>query len=547
MERGEDLQNGLVGVGGNSELGEKALGIGAQDDEAEWETVKPISSNRSKGKQTKEVEEVVLFSRFDSLLENEDQDGGEEVAESREGEEVLEKEVEKEEVSVQNLLLSSKEKSRKAGEKGVVRISLSRESKSSHKFVQQAVKPSTQTSPGNSSVRVTPVFKSSQLITVLVKLQGMDEEFLCSFVYGSNLLEERKMLWEDLCSHFDSPIYRRLRWMILGDYNEILSREEHGHSTTNSINSSGMMDFQNLVRDGVLCDLGYHGPLYTWCNKRTDGLVCKKLDRLLDLNLSNPSENAQKEENDAFHRWEASANIEERYLYQKSKLTWMNVGDKNTKIYHRAVQVRAAKNGIRELQAEDGTISTGSQTIKDLAVNHFNQFLNHVLEEIREIHLSEICDLMEFRCTLEDQRSLTHEVTEAEIKGVLFAMATNKSPGPDGFTVEFFKDAWSVIRKDLVVRIQSFFTKGFLPKELVSGYHLDSISSRCALKIDVSKAFDSVHWKFLLTILEALNFPMEFVHWVHLCITTASFQSKLMIKLRIKGDFDFIPSVLDYS
>ena len=27
--------------------------------------------------------------------------------------------------------------------------------------------------------------------------------------------------------------------------------------------------------------MGYQGPRYTWCNKREDGLISKKLDRVL--------------------------------------------------------------------------------------------------------------------------------------------------------------------------------------------------------------------------------------------------------------------------
>ena len=62
-----------------------------------------------------------------------------------------------------------------------------------------------------------------------------------------------------------------------------------------------------------------------------------------------------------------------------------------------------------------------------------------------------------------------------------------------------------------------------LATELVKDYHKDSISSRCAMKIDISKAFDYVQWGFLLNTLEALNFPEKFRHWIKLCITTATF------------------------
>lgn len=47
-------------------------------------------------------------------------------------------------------------------------------------------------------------------------------------------------------------------------------------------------------------------------------------------------------------------------------------------------------------------------------------------------------------------------------------MSNDKSPGPDGYTSEFFKDAWEIIRRDVTVAVQSFFLKGFLPKGLNS-------------------------------------------------------------------------------
>lgn len=62
-----------------------------------------------------------------------------------------------------------------------------------------------------------------------------------------------------------------------------------------------------------------------------------------------------------------------------------------------------------------------------------------------------------------------------------------------------------------------------LASELVKSYHKDSVSERCAVKIDVSKAFDSVQWSFILTVLEALNFPEKFIVWIKKCIELASF------------------------
>lgn len=62
-----------------------------------------------------------------------------------------------------------------------------------------------------------------------------------------------------------------------------------------------------------------------------------------------------------------------------------------------------------------------------------------------------------------------------------------------------------------------------LATELVKDYHKDAISPRCAIQIDISKAFDSVQWSFLINTLKAMGLPERFIHWISLCITTPSF------------------------
>lgn len=59
-----------------------------------------------------------------------------------------------------------------------------------------------------------------------------------------------------------------------------------------------------------------------------------------------------------------------------------------------------------------------------------------------------------------------------------------------------------------------------LASELVKDYHKDDVSPRCVMKIDISKAFDSVQWDFVLQILEALGVPGKFIRWNKLCITS---------------------------
>ena len=62
-----------------------------------------------------------------------------------------------------------------------------------------------------------------------------------------------------------------------------------------------------------------------------------------------------------------------------------------------------------------------------------------------------------------------------------------------------------------------------LASELVSGYHRSETEAKCAIKFDISNAFDTVKWSSITSVLLAEGLPPQFVNWIRLCITTAAF------------------------
>lgn len=56
-----------------------------------------------------------------------------------------------------------------------------------------------------------------------------------------------------------------------------------------------------------------------------------------------------------------------------------------------------------------------------------------------------------------------------------------------------------------------------------------------ALKIDISKAYDRVDWKFLKAILVAMNFSSRWVRWILECVTTI--QYTILVNGRITQSF----------
>lgn len=87
-----------------------------------------------------------------------------------------------------------------------------------------------------------------------------------------------------------------------------------------------------------------------------------------------------------------------------------------------------------------------------------------------------------------------------------------------------------VLMPEAIEPNQSAFVKGrlllesvLLASELVNGYHKSSTTPRCAIKFDISKAFDTVKWSFITSVLKAMNLPDQFIRWILVCISTASF------------------------
>jgi ribonuclease HI len=96
--------------------------------------------------------------------------------------------------------------------------------------------------------------------------------------------------------------------------------------------------------------------------------------------------------------------------------------------------------------------------IQEAAVNHFRNLLSAERngdEEDETEFLSAIPNLV----SVEDNVSLMSPVTEEEITNIVWSMDPDKAPGPDGFSIHFYRICWEIIKFDLFRMIRGVFRK----------------------------------------------------------------------------------------
>ncbi|GJR80040.1 putative ribonuclease H-like domain-containing protein [Tanacetum coccineum] len=278
--------------------------------------------------------------------------------------------------------------------------------------------------------------------------------------------------------------------------------------------------------------------------------------------------------------------LQERFLRQKAKIQWLKEGDSNSAFFHKTVKSKVNRSRINVVANSDGTIFENDQVPKAF-IDHYEVFLGQpgFTQDLN------IDDLFGTKLDENDALNMIRNVSSSEVKEAIFSIGNDKSTGPDGYTVAFFKDAWDIVGDGIIAAVKEFFTNGrllkelnhtvialvpknkiianrikeslktlispnqsdFVPgrsiadnilltQELMHNYHLDRGVPRCTFKVDIQKAYDTVDWNFLQRILVCFGFHKRMVTWIMECVTTTLFS--ISINGSLHGYFKMIYSFL---
>nr|GFC30018.1 RNA-directed DNA polymerase, eukaryota [Tanacetum cinerariifolium] len=142
-----------------------------------------------------------------------------------------------------------------------------------------------------------------------------------------------------------------------------------------------------------------------------------------------------------------------RDVVQKAKVRWAIEGDENSKYFHAIINKKRAHLSVK------GVLFDGDWVDDPICVKQ--EFCNYFATRFQDPGPSRGCLNFNFPFRLNDEQNFVLEspVKREEIRIAVWGCGDDKSPGPDGFTFEFFRKFWTVVGPDFRMAVEWFFTK----------------------------------------------------------------------------------------
>ncbi|XP_039031355.1 uncharacterized protein LOC120166027 [Hibiscus syriacus] len=419
--------------------------------------------------------------------------------------------------------------------------------------------------------------RAKGLTCITVRGSYLGLPFFISAIYGSNDGIARRQLWNKL-KEVEAAI-SKAPWVLGGDFNIILqSYESSDHIVFGHYLTSEMQDFQDLAYDLELQDHPYFGPTFTWSNKQHLSFLARKLDKVMinsswvssfqqsfveflapgisdHLNQSwtqfaqgNPMQiifTKLKRLKDCLRRFnkENYGNLSDRVKIKRSELDQQQLLTlKGEKAIEKELLLQKELKNLEDAEAILVKEITRAE-IHKVVLSQGNEkapgpdgFTSSFFKSSWSIVGADVIAAVKFFF----HHASIHPAFNSTIIS-LVSKIPNPSVVKDFRPISCCSVIYKIITKIIVRRLidflpdiislnQTSFIRGrsiidntLLAQEMVRGYGRKSISPRCSLKIDLHKAFDSIHWGFISDILKALNLPHLFIAWIEACISQARY------------------------
>ncbi|XP_057803256.1 uncharacterized protein LOC131018559 [Salvia miltiorrhiza] len=224
-------------------------------------------------------------------------------------------------------------------------------------------------------------------------------------------------------------------------------------------------------------------------------------------------------------------------LKQKSRVSWLNDGDRNTAFFHAMLKYKKRHHIIPHLDIQGSMVYD-----QDEIGNHIVEFFSTLFTEdnMEEIDIVALEATIDHVVSPSQNDMLTRIPENDEITAAVFDMDPHSAAGLDGFSdvVNSLTDLRLIVLSNFLFKIISKVLAkrlSIVAMSCVSANQFGFISGRSihecinrsngginmACKIDIKKAFDTLRWDFLLKVLRVAGYADQFVQWISIILRSA--------------------------
>jgi hypothetical protein len=153
---------------------------------------------------------------------------------------------------------------------------------------------------------------------------------------------------------------------------------------------------------------------------------------------------------------------EEIMLRQRSRVEWLQAGDRNTSFFQARATAQRRANKIKYLLREDGSKCEERSEIKRMV----HTFYNDLFTSEPHVDANRVLEAIPARIDQDTNEDLCRPYTNEEIKNALFQMGPTKAPGPDGFPALFYQKHWTTLENDICKAVRAFLEGEEVPEGL---------------------------------------------------------------------------------